>query len=224
MTFSLAGRDAGTGMFGTVVASSSPCVAARCAHARAGAGAVASQNVTDPSLGPRVLALLADGASAESAIETVRADAPFIEFRQLTAVDRTGGTAIWSGARTLGTHAEARGTDCIAAGNLLADTGVPAAMVRSFESSADEQLVERLVRALEAGLAAGGEAGPVRSCGLVAVDRVSWPIADLRVDWHDDPIAELRALWAVWEPQMQDYVTRALDPTAAPSYGVPGDA
>jgi uncharacterized Ntn-hydrolase superfamily protein len=224
MTFSLVGRDAVTGMFGTVVASSSPCVAARCAHARAGAGAVASQNVTDPSLGDRLLELLADGASAESAIETVRADAPFIEFRQLTAVDRSGATAIWSGARTLGTRAEARGADCIAAGNLLADTDVPAAMVRSFESSAGEQLVERLVRALEAGLAAGGEAGPVRSCGLVAVDRVSWPIADLRVDWHDDPIAELRALWAVWEPQMQDYVTRALDPTAAPSYGVPGDA
>jgi uncharacterized Ntn-hydrolase superfamily protein len=97
-------------------------------------------------------------------------------------------------------------------------------MVRSFESSAGELLVERLVRALEAGLAAGGEAGPVRSCGLVAVDRVSWPIADLRVDWHDAPIAELRALWGVWEPQMQDYVTRALDPTTAPSYGVPGDA
>ena len=224
MTFSLVGRDAGTGMFGTVVASSSPCVAARCAHARAGAGAVASQNVTDPSLGSRLLALLADGASAESAIETVTADAPFVEFRQLTAVDRTGGTAIWSGARTLGTNAAARGVDCVAAGNLLADTDVPAAMVRSFESSAGEQLVERLVRALEAGLAAGGEAGPVRSCGLVAVDRVSWPIADLRVDWHDEPIAELRALWGVWEPQMQDYVTRALDPTAAPSYGVPGDA
>lgn len=224
MTFSLVGRDAATGMFGTVVASSSPCVAARCAHARAGAGAVASQNVTDPSLGSRLLALLADGASAESAIETVRADAPFVEFRQLTAVDRTGGTAIWSGARTLGTNAEARGVDSAAAGNLLADTDVPAAMVRSFESSAGEQLVERLVRALEAGLAAGGEAGPVRSCGLVAVDRVSWPIADLRVDWHDEPITELRALWGVWEPQMQDYVSRALDPTAAPSYGVPGDA
>jgi uncharacterized Ntn-hydrolase superfamily protein len=224
MTFSLVGRDAATGMFGTVVASSSPCVAARCAHARAGVGAVASQNVTDPSLGSRLLALLADGASAESAIETVSADAPFIEFRQLTAVDRTGGTAIWSGARTLGTNAEARGVDCVAAGNLLADTDVPAAMVRSFESSEGEQLVERLVRALEAGLAAGGEAGPVRSCGLVAVDRVSWPIADLRVDWHDAPIAELRALWGVWAPQMQDYVTRALDPTTAPSYGVPGDA
>jgi uncharacterized Ntn-hydrolase superfamily protein len=224
VTFSLVGRDAATGMFGTVVASSSACVAARCAHARAGAGAVASQNVTDPSLGSRLLALLADGASAESAIETVRADAPFVEFRQLIAVDRTGGTEIWSGARTLGTNAEARGVDCAAAGNLLADTEVPAAMVRSFESSAGEQLVERLVRALEAGLAAGGEAGPVRSCGLVAVDRVSWPIADLRVDWHDEPIAELRALWGVWEPQMQDYVTRALDPTTAPSYGVPGDA
>ena len=223
MTFSLVGRDAATGMFGTVVASSSPCVAARCAHARAGAGAVASQNVTDPSLGPRLLALLADGASAQSAIDQVTEDAPFVEFRQLTAVDRNGGTAIWSGARTLGMHAEALGVDCIAAGNLLADTDVPAAMVRSFESSAGSHLVERLVRALEAGLAAGGEAGPVRSCGLVAVDRVSWPIADLRVDWKDQPIMELRALWGVWEPQMQDYVTRALDPTSAPSYGVPGD-
>jgi uncharacterized Ntn-hydrolase superfamily protein len=223
MTFSLVGRDAATGMLGTVVASSSPCVAARCAHARAGVGAVATQNVTDPSLGPRLLALLADGASAPVAIETVRTDTPFAEFRQLIAVDRTGATAIWSGARTLGTNAEGRGVDCIAAGNLLADVDVPVAMVRSFEASAGEGLVERLVRALEAGLDAGGEMGRVRSCGLVAVDRVSWPIADLRVDWHDEPIAELRGLWGVWEPQMHDYVTRALDPTTAPSYGVPGD-
>jgi len=223
VTFSLAGRDAATGTFGTVVASSSPCVAARCAPARAGVGAVASQNVTDPSLGPRLLSLLADGASAESALATVTADAPFIDFRQLTVVDGSGRTAIWSGARTLGTNADARGVDCIAAGNLLDNEGVPAAMVAAFEASAGEQIVERLVRALEAGLAAGGEAGPVRSCGLVAVDRVSWPIADLRVDWHDAPIAELRSLWSVWEPQMQDYVTRALDPTTAPSYGVPGD-
>ncbi|HEY1480260.1 MAG TPA: DUF1028 domain-containing protein [Gaiellales bacterium] len=223
MTFSLAGRDAETGMFGTVVASSSPCVAARCAHARAGAGAVASQNVTDPSLGPRLLSLLAAGEAAADAIAAVVADAPFAEYRQLTAVDREGRTAIWSGERTLGTNAEAQGVDCIAAGNLLASTRVPSAMVQAYESSAGAQLVERLVRALEAGLAAGGEAGPVRSAGLVAVDRVSWPVADLRVDWHDDPVSQLRTLWSVWEPQMHDYVTRALDPTSAPSYGVPGD-
>jgi uncharacterized Ntn-hydrolase superfamily protein len=224
VTFSLAGRDAASGTFGTVVASSSPCVAARCAHARAGAGAVATQNVTDPSLGPRLLDRLAAGASAEQAIAEVAGAASFAEYRQLTAVDREGGTAIWSGTHTLGVHAEARGAGCVAAGNLLGDPGVPAAMVLAFEESAGKALGERLVRALEAGLAAGGEAGPVRSCGLVVVDRVAWPVADLRIDWHDAPIGELRALWRVWAPQASDYVTRALDPTAAPSYGVPGDA
>jgi uncharacterized Ntn-hydrolase superfamily protein len=223
MTFSLAGRDAATGMFGTVVTSSSPCVAARCAHARAGAGAVASQNVTDPSLGPRLLDRLAAGEAAADALAAVRAAASFIDYRQLTVVDGQGRTAIWSGANTLGRNAEAVGTGCVAAGNLLASDDVPAAMVRAFEAAAGEHLVERLVRAVEAGLAAGGEEGPVRSCGLVVVDGVSWPIADLRVDWHDDPIGELRRLWAVWEPQMDAYITRALDPTSAPSYGVPGD-
>jgi uncharacterized Ntn-hydrolase superfamily protein len=63
----------------------------------------------------------------------------------------------------------------------------------------------------------------VRSAGLVLVDRVPWPVADLRVDWHDDPISELARLWELWKPQLDSYVTRALDPEAAPSYGVVGD-
>jgi uncharacterized Ntn-hydrolase superfamily protein len=58
---------------------------------------------------------------------------------------------------------------------------------------------------------------------LLMVSTVPWAIADLRVDWHDDPVNELAALWAVWEPQMEAYVTRALDPTTAPPFGVPGD-
>lgn len=77
--------------------------------------------------------------------------------------------------------------------------------------------------ALQAGLAAGGEAGPVHSAGLKIVDRLDWPLVDLRVDWHDSPIEALAQAWAVYRPQMAAYVTRALDPTAAPSYGVPGD-
>ena len=96
------------------------------------------------------------------------------------------------------------------------------AMVRAFESQPQDHLASRLLDALRAGQAAGGEEGPVRSCGQVVAD-VSWPVTDLRVDWHDDPIAELARLWAVWRPQEADYVQRALDPTAAPSYGVPGD-
>jgi uncharacterized Ntn-hydrolase superfamily protein len=84
-------------------------------------------------------------------------------------------------------------------------------------------MAERLLAAVEAGLTAGGEVGPVRSVGMTVVDRWPWPIVDLRVDWHEEPIAELRRVWDVYRPQMTDYLTRALNPASAPSYGVPGD-
>ena len=90
-------------------------------------------------------------------------------------------------------------------------------------TTATGELEERLLAALEAGLAAGGEAGPVRSAGLSVVRDVAWRVTDLRVDWSDRPIEDLRDLVEVWLPQRDDYVTRGLDPTAAPSYGVPGD-
>ncbi len=223
MTFSLVGRCARTGRLGVIVTSSSPAVAARCAWARAGTGAVSTQNVTDPSLGPRVLEVIASGRPAAGALEEVLAAVPHAEFRQLSVIDAAGGTASYSGARTLGRHGSHAGQDCLAAGNLLAEDGVPAAMVLAFERHPQEHLAGRLLAALQAGLAAGGEQGPVRSCGLLVVDQATWPVTDLRVDWHDDPAGELARLLAIWLPQEADYVQRALDPTAAPSYGVPGD-
>ena len=223
MTFSLVGRCARTGMLGAAVSSSSPAVAARCAWARAGAGAVATQNITDPSLGSQVLDRLERGEPAAQALDEVMARARYAEYRQLAVVDARGRTASYSGTRTLGRHSTCVGKDCLAAGNLLADERVTTAMVRAFELRPQDHLAGRLVDTLRAGEAAGGEEGPVRSCGLLVVGEVSWPVTDLRVDWHADPIAELGRLWAMWGPQEADYVLRALDPTAAPSYGVPGD-
>jgi uncharacterized Ntn-hydrolase superfamily protein len=223
VTFSLAARCAESGRFGIVVTSSSPAVAARCAHARAGVGAAASQNITDPSLGPGLLDLLASGLSAPEALGQLMGGRPYAEFRQLTCVDAAGRVASYSGERTLGRHAAAEGVGCVAAGNLLADEGVPEEMVDAFEAEEGEDLGDRLIGALVAGLAAGGEEGPVHSAGLVIVDAVAWPVADLRVDWHDEPIHELAGLWALWKPQLDAYVARAIDPTQAPSYGVPGD-
>lgn len=106
---------------------------------------------------------------------------------------------------------------------MLANDGVPAAMVATFTTSTGH-LGDRLIGAMQAALDAGGEAGPIHSIGMRLVRDVAWPIADLRVDWTEgDPISELAALWARYKPQMDDYVTRALNPSAAPSYGVPGD-
>lgn len=224
MTFSIAARCAATGQFAVAVASSSPAVAARCAYARAGIGAATTQNVTDPRLGPRALTLLAEGKNAAEACRILQAEATHRDYRQLTIVDRCGGVAHFSGARTLGVHAAASRANVVSAGNLLADPAVPAAIVAAFTASpSGTHLGDRVLASMRAGLAAGGEAGPVRSVGLILVDRVVWPIADLRVDWHDQPLDALDALWTVWKPQMADYVNRALNPEVAPSYGVPGD-
>lgn len=223
MTFSVVARCADTGMFGLAVSSSSPAVAARCAFTRAGVGAVASQNITDPTLGPKTLDLMQQGLSAPEAIATLCAQRAFMDYRQVMAIDRHGTTAIHSGAKTLGVWASAAGCDGLSAGNLLANPDVPNAVIGAFDATAGH-IGDRLIAALRAGLAAGGEAGPLHSAGIQICDRVSWPIVDLRCDWTDGcPIETLATAWQVYQPQLDSYVQRALDPSAAPSYGVPGD-
>lgn len=146
-----------------------------------------------------------------------------MEYRQVLAVDSTGGTAIHSGANALGIWAQAEGRDVASGGNLLANGGVCQAIAEGFQA-AGGHLGGRLIAALRAGLAAGGEAGPVHSAGLKLVGKVSWPVADLRCDWTEDcPVEAVAAAWDIYEPQLDAYVQRALDPRAAPSYGVPGD-
>ncbi len=222
MTFSLIARCARTGQFGMVISSSSPAVGARCAHVRAGVGVVASQNITDPGLGPELLDLLAQGKSAAEALAKVTDGRQHIDYRQLLVVDAAGGRAIHSGSQVLGNWGEEMGMDCAAGGNLLANAGVPTAMITGF-GQATGHLGDRLIAALQAGLAAGGEAGPVHSAALKIADKLTWPLVDLRVDWSGDPIADLTTVWQVYRPQMAAYVQRATDPTVAPSYGVPGD-
>lgn len=223
MTFSLVARCAETGMFGLAISSSSPAVAARCAYTRAGVGAVASQNITDPTLGPRTLDLMQKGMGAEEAIATIQSEANHIEYRQVLAIDAQGGTAIHSGPNSLGIWTDAKGKDVISAGNLLANENIPQAIVDGFEASWGH-LGDRLIAALQAGLDAGGEAGSVHSAGMQICDKATWPVVDLRCDWTEDcPIAEITKAWGVYKQQIEAYVQRAIDPREAPSYGVPGD-
>lgn len=223
MTFSLVARCEETGMFGMAIASSSPAVAARCAFARAGVGAVSSQNVTDPSLGPLTLDLMEQGLTATEAMEQVVTQGKHIEYRQVLAVDKSGNTAIHSGPNSLGIWTQAEGHNVASGGNLLANDGICQAIVDGFDA-ATGHLGDRLIAAMRAGLAAGGEAGPVHSAGMLIVDTVAWPVAELRCDWTEDcPIENIATAWGVYEPQLDAYIQRALDPREAPSYGVPGD-
>lgn len=225
MTFSIIGRCEKSGMVGVAITTSSIAVGSRCPWVRAGVGAVATQNITLPSIGADVLSGLAGGDTPDTALaKVVNADG-FGSYRQVTVIDKNGNSAIHSGSKTLGTNATANGVNCVAAGNLLASEALPAVMTAHFEQNAQATLPERLLSALESGLYdGGGELGTVHSAALLVAHQHPWALVDLRVDWDDtDPIRALRKLWEAYQPQMQDYVTRAINPAAAPSYGVPGD-
>jgi uncharacterized Ntn-hydrolase superfamily protein len=213
MTFSLAGRCERTGAVGAVIASASMAVAARCVAVRAGVGAVCSQSTTDPRLREALLEAMAGGLAAGDALAALVGRTPDIAYRQLAAVDAAGRSAAYSGELALGeaTHICAEGA--AAAGNLLADPGVPGAMLAAFTDRAGNSLGDRLIAALQAGLAAGGEVSPVRSAGMVVAESERWPVTDLRVDWDTDPVGELAALWQLWQPQAELYVRRALRPS-----------
>ena len=223
MTLSLAGRCARSGAVGGIISSSSPAVASRCLWVSA-QGVVLSQNVTDPVLGVLGLKLLEQGYGAAGALAQLATARANSQWRQLAVLDAGGHSAVFTGAKGLGVTATAQGRDCVAAGNLLASTGVVGAMIQAFEATPQHFIADRLLAALEAGLLAGGEAGPVHSAAIAVHEHDVWPCVDLRVDWSDTaPLADLQSLWKRYQPQMKDYVNRARNPEQAPSFGVAGD-
>ena len=186
MTFSVSGYCKKTGMVGVAITTSSICVASRCPWVRAGVGAAITQNVTDPSLGNLMLDYLEQGLSAQQSIDKVVEGRNFIDYRQLALVDSKGSSASYTGSKTLGTNAISQGDCCIAAGNLLGSIEVTQAMSDSFSRNGNLHLAERLIVALQAGVDAGGEEGPLHSAGIKVAHQHSWPLVDLRVDWVDD--------------------------------------
>jgi uncharacterized Ntn-hydrolase superfamily protein len=212
MTFSIAGRCARTGMFGVVVTTSSLAVGSRCAFAKAGIGAALTQHRTDPRLGPLGIELMERGFAARQAMDAVVAATPHRDWRQLAFLDRDGGTASFSGARVKPERGEVHGRDCVALGNIVRSSEVPAAMVRAFEDDPEAALATRLIAALQAGDAAGGEFVPLVSAALLIVDRQPFPYVDLRVDSDPAPIAALSKLWRDYAPLAENFVERATEP------------
>ncbi len=221
MTFSILAVDA-SGAIGSAICSSSPAVAARCVNLADGVGGALSQNITDPRLGVELLDGLRAGQPVEEVLRDMVSSTPNIEYRQLLAIDASGRSAVFTGEQALGIYGSARSDSAVAAGNMLSRDHVPDAMVAAFEAS-EGDLEIRLMAAMRAALAAGGEAGPVHSAGLAVARDAGWRVTDLRVDWSESPVDDLAELLDVWLPLRDDYVTRGKHPATAPSYGVPGD-
>lgn len=216
MTFSLLGRCARTGQFGAAVTTSSIAVGTRVPFLAAGVGGVLTQHRTDPRLGPRGLDLLLSGCTAAETVAALVASTPHHRWRQIAVMDAAGHTAYFDGEAVKPERGVAHGTDVVAIGNILANDRVPAAMAETFLATPDESLAERLLRALEAGEAAGGEHGDVTSASLLVVHRECFPHVDLRVDKDARPLPALRRLWAEYAPLAEGFLRRALEPDDAP--------
>jgi len=219
MTFSLVGSCRRTGMFGAAVTTSSINVGARCAYAKAGVGAVLTQHRTDNRLGPQGIALLEAGKTAPDVIAALVDGNPTIGWRQLAVVDRDGNTGFHHGDRIASIHAAAQGEGCCAIGNIIRNEDIPRKMIGAFEDQSEAHLAERLLLALEAGLAAGGELKQVKSAALLVVYQHSFPLVDLRIEYDRAPLAELRFLWEAYRPQMDYFVTQVIDPASLPAPG-----
>lgn len=196
-TFSIAGRNS-EGQLGVAVSSRVPAVGARCPFIRPGSAAISSQAYLNPYLGLKTLDSLEQGMTLEAAARSALDTDPGREWRQLVAVDLAGPPFAFTGAETDPWAGHQTGADSAAAGNLLLGTETVSSMVEAFEESQGEALPERLLGALEAGQAAGGDRRGRQSAALVVYASEAISFVDLRVDDHPDPVAELRRIWALY--------------------------
>jgi len=215
-TFTIAGRCPRTGALGICTATGEMAVGSRVPYVRDGVGAVATQALTDPRLGPMGLDLLAAGQEAADVLDALVAADPHIEARQLAVIDAEGRTAARTGTGNSDWKGHHLGDGFVAMGNRLTSGDVVDAMAAAFESAPDAALEERLMRAIDAGRDAGGQEGGQNSAGILVCQDLGYPIVDLRADESPEPIAELRRLLDLYVPRIPYYRRRAADPTIGP--------
>jgi len=219
MTFSIVAFDPANGDLGVAVASKFPCVGAVVPWAKAGVGAVATQAWANTDFGPDGLRLMAGGMPAGPALDAVLEGDDGRDERQVGFVDAAGGAATFTGSGCVEWAGGVSGEHFAAQGNILAGAGVVDAMARAF-GSADGELCDRLLTALMAGDAAGGDRRGRQSSALLVVrDRGGYEgrndrYIDLRVDDHPDAPAELGRLFGVWDDTMLVRTDPPLEATA----------
>jgi len=206
MTFSVVARCPRTGQLGVAVATAVPAVGSMCPFARAGVGAVSTQSWVNPYLALDALKLMAQGVSAPDALTRVMAGDEGRELRQIGLVDGQGRSAAWSGNACTGWYGHLAEPGFAVQGNMLVSGATVEAMAGAMRASEPLELAERLLLAMEAGEAAGGDKRGRQSASMMVVDTEDYPLIDLRVDEHHHPVAELRRVWGVAKLQLLPFV------------------
>lgn len=206
MTWSIVAHDPATGAFAVAVTTCAFAVGASCPFVRSGVGAVSTQSMTNRYLGPAVLDGMARGLSPAAAIEGALAGDEGRGMRQIHAVDRHGRSAAFTGQNCVEWCGDIAANEASFAGNMLAGPAVLADTYAAFVTHAELPLAERLLAALDAGEAAGGDRRGRQSAALVLTTGEDFPDLSIRVDDHPQPLAELRRLFEVWRRQRAPFL------------------
>lgn len=215
MTWSIVAHDPATGAFAVAVATKAFAVGASCPFVRSGVGAVSTQSFTNRYLGPAILDAMARGLAPDAAIESALAGDEGRGIRQVHAVDRHGRTAAWTGQNCVEWCGSVTGPGISVAGNMLAGEPTVAATLAAWQANGGLHVPERLMAAMEAGEAAGGDRRGRQSAAMVLTTTEDFPDLNLRVDDHVAPLEELRRLVGIWR------VERAPGLSAQPSRANP---
>jgi len=206
LTFSIVARCPRTGQLGVAVSTAVPAVGAMCPFVRTGVGAVSTQSWVNPYLAVQTLDAIAAGRSAPDALRAALENDDAREFRQIGVVDAKGLAAAWSGDECTGWFGHRLGDGYAVQGNMLTGEAVVQEMARAFDASSDQPLAERLLLAMEAGQAAGGDKRGRQSASLRVHATEDYPLVDLRADEHAQPVAELRRIYEIAKLQLLPFV------------------
>jgi uncharacterized Ntn-hydrolase superfamily protein len=212
-TFTILARCPRTGALGVATATGEMAVGSRVPFVQARVGAVATQALTNPLLGGLGLRLLAFGYPAAKVLSELAASDPHVESRQLAVIDAQGRAAARTGKQNRDWKGHHVGPGYVAMGNAIAGKRVVTAMSKAFEQDPSQDLWERLTQALEAGRDAGGQPDGELSAAIQVAGDEAFPVVDLRIDEHAEPIGELRRLMNLYAPRIPYYRARASDPS-----------
>jgi len=197
MTWSIVARDPSTGAFGIAVATRFFAVGALCPHGAGGVGALATQALINPLYGPRGLQLLREGAPADAVVDALAEADPGRVARQVHLQDAAGRIAAHTGSACVPWCGHSIHAGFSVAGNMLAGAAVIEETARAYIENATVAFPRRLILALKAGEAAGGDKRGKQSAALKVYSTEEYPALDIRVDDHPDPLAELDRLETV---------------------------
>jgi uncharacterized Ntn-hydrolase superfamily protein len=218
MTLTIVAREADTGRLGLAQATNPMGVASRCAFVQANVAALSTQAYTTPELGPIAMTMLEAGLPPAKVLDELAECDPDFSWRQVGIVDWRGRSAVHTGEKVKEPRGGHAGPDFVAMGNFLSSENVVPAMEKAWRDSRESLFEWKLLRALEAGRDAGGDAGGHRSAALIVHHRAPYPPTDLRVDFvpkregSPDAVDTLFDIFRRWEPLMDFYRDRPSNP------------